>query len=73
MLLILFSITTIGSFHVDNYGFRHTFDNISLALHYVATQLNEHYESQSEDYINLKYKWCSLLDANPNSLEMNVN
>lgn len=66
-------MTKTGTYHVDNYGFRHTHEDIPLALHYIATQLNEHYESQSEEYIQLKFKWRSILDADTNTIPNNVS
>uniref|UniRef100_A0A915EQN0 TBC1 domain family member 2B n=1 Tax=Ditylenchus dipsaci TaxID=166011 RepID=A0A915EQN0_9BILA len=65
------SVTKSGSYHVDDYGFRHSFDDIPLALHYIATQLNEHYDSQSEEYIILKHKWRTLIESDPNAIDRN--
>ncbi|KAI6226948.1 Rab-GAP TBC domain-containing protein [Aphelenchoides besseyi] len=65
------SVTTLGNFHVDDYGFRHNFDEVPLALHYICTQLNAHYYAQSEDYVKLKGKWRFVLETNSNRIENN--
>ncbi|TKR81477.1 hypothetical protein L596_015341 [Steinernema carpocapsae] len=51
-----------ASFHVDEYGFRHTFEDVSLALHYICTQLHNHYQSQLESHKNHKRRWKIVLD-----------
>uniref|UniRef100_A0A914LPL2 TBC1 domain family member 2B n=1 Tax=Meloidogyne incognita TaxID=6306 RepID=A0A914LPL2_MELIC len=60
-----------ATFHVDGYGFRHSFNEAPLALHFIATQLHAHYQSQSADYVNLKANWRALLNANPDKIEKN--
>ncbi|KAI6243751.1 hypothetical protein M3Y99_00038800 [Aphelenchoides fujianensis] len=65
------SVTKPGSYHVDDYGFRHSFDEIPLALHYISTQLNAHYFAQSNEYVRLKGKWRAVLEATPNRIENN--
>jgi len=66
-------ITGRDCFHVDEYGFRHNFEgDLPLALHFVATQLHEHYQAQSADYVQLKHRWRTLLDAQPDHIERNV-
>lgn len=72
LAFLYFSVTTSGNFHVDEYGFRHTFEDVPLALHYICTQLNEHYVSQSDDYANLKQKWKTLLHSSPEYVENTV-
>ncbi|CAD5234909.1 unnamed protein product [Bursaphelenchus xylophilus] len=65
------SVTTPGNYHVDDYGFRHSFEETPLALHYICTQLNSHYYAQSDDYARLKSRWRTLLDSNPQKIENN--
>lgn len=58
---------------MDDYGFKHSFDDVSLALHYICTQLNTHYYAQSDDYAKLKAKWRLILDESPQRIENNVS
>lgn len=65
------SVTGRDCFHVDEYGFRHNFEEIPLALHFIATQLHLHYQAQSADYMQLKGRWRAILDAQPERIERN--
>uniref|UniRef100_A0A914DLM6 TBC1 domain family member 2B n=1 Tax=Acrobeloides nanus TaxID=290746 RepID=A0A914DLM6_9BILA len=65
------SVTNPGTFHVDEYGFRHTFDNIPLSLHYICTQLHEFYQSRSDEYILRKQRWRQILEQEPCVIENN--
>lgn len=66
------SVIGQGTFHVDEYGFRHNFEEIPLALHFIATQLHQHYQAQSAEYVHLKAKWRALLESQPDRIERNV-
>lgn len=44
-----------------------------LALHYICTQLNTHYNTQSDEYSRLKARWRLVLEANPNKIENNAS
>uniref|UniRef100_A0A1I7ZC84 Rab-GAP TBC domain-containing protein n=1 Tax=Steinernema glaseri TaxID=37863 RepID=A0A1I7ZC84_9BILA len=50
------------SFHVDEYGFRYAFEEVPLALHYICTQLHNHYQSQLESHQDHKRRWKLVLD-----------
>ncbi|KAL3088285.1 hypothetical protein niasHT_023845 [Heterodera trifolii] len=63
------SVVRCGSFHVDEYGFRHSFAEIPLAVHFIATQLNQHYQSKSTGHAQLKANWRVLLREQPERLE----
>lgn len=66
------SVIGQGTFHVDEYGFRHNFEEVPLALHFIATQLHQHYQAQSVEYVHLKAKWRALLESQPDRIERNV-
>ncbi|KAK0406455.1 hypothetical protein QR680_018583 [Steinernema hermaphroditum] len=61
------SVCNPQSFHVDEYGFRYTFEDVSLALHYICTQLHNHYQSQLESHKNHKRRWKIILDESSDS------
>lgn len=69
---VRFSVVRSGSFHVDEYGFRHSFAEIPLAVHFIATQLNQHYQSKSTGHAQLKANWRVLLREQPERLERSV-
>lgn len=69
---MLNSVTRNGCFHVDEYGFRHCFEEIPLAVHFIATQLHQHYQTQSKEHAQLKAKWRALLEAEPNRIVRSV-
>lgn len=48
--------------HVDDYGFKHSYSEIPLAIHYISTQLNEHYNTLTDEYFTLKRQWQAILD-----------
>ena len=67
------SVTGHGCFHVDEYGFRHNFEGeVPLAVHFIATQLHQHYQAQSADHVQLKARWRALLETQPERIERNV-
>jgi hypothetical protein len=45
---------------------------VPLALQYICTQLNSHYNTKSDEYARLKARWRLVLEANPNKIENNV-
>uniref|UniRef100_A0A7E4V228 PH domain-containing protein n=1 Tax=Panagrellus redivivus TaxID=6233 RepID=A0A7E4V228_PANRE len=55
-------VTNPISHHVDEYGFKHCFEDTSLAIHYICTLLHEHYLNQSEEYVKKKHRWSYLLN-----------
>uniref|UniRef100_A0A183C8B7 PH domain-containing protein n=1 Tax=Globodera pallida TaxID=36090 RepID=A0A183C8B7_GLOPA len=63
------SVVRSSSCHVDEYGFRHSFDETPLAVHFIATQLHQHYQSRSSDHAQLKAKWRVLLREQPERIE----
>uniref|UniRef100_A0A914IDW9 TBC1 domain family member 2B n=1 Tax=Globodera rostochiensis TaxID=31243 RepID=A0A914IDW9_GLORO len=63
------SVVRSSSFHVDEYGFRHSFDETPLAVHFIATQLHQHYQSRSSDHAQLKAKWRVLLREQPERIK----
>ncbi|XP_064648922.1 uncharacterized protein LOC135501087 isoform X6 [Lineus longissimus] len=57
-----------GEVHVDSLGFRHSYDNEGLMLHYVCTQLHEHYASLLTSHEEHQLKWKEYLLEHRNSL-----
>lgn len=61
-----------GEVHVDSLGFRHSYDNEGLMLHYVCTQLHEHYASLLTSHEEHQLKWKEYLLEHRNSLHKTV-
>uniref|UniRef100_A0A0N4ZSN6 PH domain-containing protein n=1 Tax=Parastrongyloides trichosuri TaxID=131310 RepID=A0A0N4ZSN6_PARTI len=58
------SVMSINNCYVDEYGFKHSFTDSSLALQYICTQLHSYYQSQTVEYADLKIKWKQILEQN---------
>ena len=56
------SVAESSNPHVDDYGFKHSYSEIPLAIHYISTQLNEHYNTLTDEYFTLKRQWQAILD-----------
>lgn len=67
------SLGSRDAFHIDEYGFRHFFEETPLAIHYICTQLHQHYQSQSDSYVQRKRKWQSILYNDHRVIENNVS
>ncbi|CEF63256.1 Rab-GTPase-TBC domain and Pleckstrin homology domain and Pleckstrin homology-like domain-containing protein [Strongyloides ratti] len=58
------SVMSTTNCYVDEYGFKHSFTDQSLALQYICTQLHAYYQSQTVEYADLKIKWKQILEQN---------
>uniref|UniRef100_A0A0K0FLB6 PH domain-containing protein n=1 Tax=Strongyloides venezuelensis TaxID=75913 RepID=A0A0K0FLB6_STRVS len=58
------SVMSTSNCYVDEYGFKHSFTDQSLALQYICTQLHSYYQSQTVEYADLKIKWKQILEQN---------
>uniref|UniRef100_A0A914W7I3 Rab-GAP TBC domain-containing protein n=1 Tax=Plectus sambesii TaxID=2011161 RepID=A0A914W7I3_9BILA len=61
-----FDSLTSGNSHVDLYGFRHSYAEESLALHYICTQLHQHYQSQLTAQQQHRHRWKLYLAQSKN-------
>lgn len=52
---------TKSEYHVDNYGFKHTYQNEGLLLHYICQQLHQFYTLQLESYEDHQRRWKDVL------------
>ena len=52
---------TKSEYHVDNYGFKHTYENEGLLLHYICQQLHQFYTSQLSSYEEHQKRWKDVL------------
>ncbi|KAJ1369630.1 hypothetical protein KIN20_031124 [Parelaphostrongylus tenuis] len=50
--------------YVDIFGFRHKYSDEGLAIHYMAMQLHEYYQSRLTSHFEHKRKWKQFLTAN---------
>ncbi|KAK5964579.1 Rab-GTPase-TBC domain and Pleckstrin domain and Pleckstrin domain-containing protein [Trichostrongylus colubriformis] len=54
----------LNGVYVDMFGFRHKYTDESLAIHYMAMQLHEYYQSRLDSYFEHKRRWKAFLAAN---------
>ncbi|KAK6034667.1 TBC domain protein, partial [Cooperia oncophora] len=54
----------LNGVYVDIFGFRHKYADEGLAIHYMAMQLHEYYQSRLDTYFEHKRKWKEFLAAN---------
>ncbi|VDO65370.1 unnamed protein product [Heligmosomoides polygyrus] len=54
----------LNGVYVDIFGFRHKYSDEGLAIHYMAMQLHEYYQSRLESHFEHKRKWKQFLAAN---------
>jgi len=47
--------------HVDCYGFKHVYTNTGLLLHYLCTELTQHYLMQAGVYEDHQKKWTAFM------------
>ena len=52
---------TKSEYHVDSYGFKHTYQNEGLLLHYICQQLHQFYTSQLASYEEHQKRWKDVL------------
>uniref|UniRef100_A0A0N5AWE4 Rab-GAP TBC domain-containing protein n=1 Tax=Syphacia muris TaxID=451379 RepID=A0A0N5AWE4_9BILA len=64
------SIISLGNY-VDAYGFRHSFEDEGLALHYICTLLQEHYKDKSMEEQMHRVAWRQHLKKCNNQLQNN--
>ncbi|KAE9413723.1 hypothetical protein Angca_007779, partial [Angiostrongylus cantonensis] len=50
--------------YVDIFGFRHKYSDEGLAIHYMAMQLHEYYQSRLASHFEHKRKWKNFLTVN---------
>ncbi|XP_074655918.1 TBC1 domain family member 2B-like [Tubulanus polymorphus] len=59
--------------HVDVYGFKHSYDNEGLAIHYICTQLHEHYSQELASFEKHQIQWKDYLRENKDNMYKTVN